>query len=70
MHPRSTTLGDPIDRHTREQYARKSRGRSKSADLARLKRDVRHHKVPTLISRHVTEYFEGRNVKGAGFRFM
>ncbi len=62
MHPGSPALGDPIDRHEGEQYARKAWCRSKSADLARLKRDLGHRKVATLISLHVTEYFEGRNV--------
>jgi len=66
MHPAATTLGDLIDRYAREQFTRNAWGRSKSADLARLKRDLGHHKVATLTSRHVTEYFEDRNSEGAG----
>jgi hypothetical protein len=48
------------------QYARKPWGRSKSADLARLKRDLGHHKVAPLTGRHITEYFGDRNADGAG----
>jgi integrase len=66
MNPGGTTLGDLIDRYVQEQYARKAWGRSKSADLARLKKDLGHHKVAHLTSRHFTEYFQDRNAEGAG----
>jgi integrase len=66
MNPGATTLGDLIDRYVREQYARKPWGRSKSADLARLKRDLGHQKVADITSRHVTKYFEDRNAEGSG----
>jgi integrase len=66
MQPGALTLGDLIDRYTREQYARKAWGRSKSADLARLKKDLGHHKASTLTAAHITTYFEDRHAKGAG----
>src|SRR5580658_839988 len=66
MDPGTTTVGDLIDRYVTEQYARKPWERSKTADLARLKRDLGHHKVRQLTSHHITKYFEGRNADGAG----
>ncbi len=66
MRPGATTLGDLIDRYVREQYARKRWGRSKTADLSRLKRDLGHKKAGEITSRDITEYFEGRNADGSG----
>ena len=34
--------------------------------MARLRKDLGHHRVEEITARDVTEYFEGRNVKGAG----
>ncbi len=66
MRPGTTTVGDVIDRYVREQYARKPWGRSKTADLHRLKRDLGTRKVAELTSRDLTEYFQDRNNQGAG----
>lgn len=66
INPGSKTLADLIDQYVREQFARKPWGRSKTADLARLKRDLGHHKVAKLTGRHITEYFAKRNREGAG----
>jgi len=66
MRPGANTVGDLIDRYVREQYARKPWGKSKSADLARLKKDLGHYKADEITARHVTEYFEKRNDEGAG----
>jgi hypothetical protein len=34
-------------------------GGPKTADLARLKRDLGHHKAAEITTRDITEYFEG-----------
>jgi integrase len=66
MRAGGTTIGDLIDRYVREQFTRKAWGKSKSADLARLKKDLGSHKASEVTSRDVTEYFEKRNTAGAG----
>jgi len=66
MRPGHTTIGDLIDRYSREQYARKAWGRSKTADLARLKKDLGHHKAADLTSQHITDHFQDRSADGAG----
>jgi len=62
----STTLGGLVDRYVKEQYPRKPWGRSKSADLARLKRELGHLRAADITSRTVVEYFERRSDEGAG----
>ena len=66
MSPGANTIADLIDRYIREQFTRKAWGRSKSADLARLKKDLGHLKASETTSRHITEYFQDRNSDGAG----
>ena len=48
MQARGTTLGDLIDRYILELYPVKPWGRSKSADLARLKKDLGAKAASTL----------------------
>ena len=66
MQPAGLTIADLIDRYVREQFPRKPWGKSKTADLARLKKDLGKHKATEVTSRTITEYFEGRNADGAG----
>jgi integrase len=66
MSPGANTIADLIDRYVREQFTRKAWGRSKSADLARLRKDLGHLKASETTSRHITEYFQDRNSDGAG----
>jgi len=66
MEARGITLGDLIDRYNRELYPAKPWGRSKSADLARLKRDLGNRPAAGLTSFALTEYFRKRAEDGSG----
>jgi integrase len=66
MQARGMTLGDLIDRYTREIYPLKPWGRTKSADLARLKADLGHLRADTLTSAHFTEHFRQCAADGTG----
>ena len=66
MQAKGLTLGDLIDRYTRELYPLKAWGRTKSADLARLKEDLGHLRADTLAASHVTDHFRERYAEGAG----
>jgi integrase len=60
------TLGDLIDKYTAELYPLKAWGRSKSADLNRLKKDLGAIAVGDLTSLHITRYFQRRRQEGTG----
>jgi hypothetical protein len=60
------TIADPIDRYIEERFPRERWGKSKSTDLARLRKDPVHHRVEEITVRDITGYFERRNSKGAG----
>jgi integrase len=60
------TLGDLIDKYTAELYPLKPWGRSKSADLKRLKKDLGAIAVGDLTSLHITRYFQRRRQEGTG----
>lgn len=66
MQAKGLTLGDLIDRYTAELYPAKPWGRTKSADLARLKADLGHLPASTLNAAHVTNYFSKRFKEGTG----
>lgn len=66
MEARGITLGDLIDRYIRELYPVKPWGRSKAADLARLKRDLGSRPAAGLTSFALTEYFRKRAEDGSG----
>ncbi|HUN73370.1 MAG TPA: site-specific integrase [Steroidobacteraceae bacterium] len=66
MQARGLTIGDLIDRYTRELYPVKAWGRSKDADLKRLKADLGDQRVSTLTSAHLTDHFRKRYAEGAG----
>jgi integrase len=66
MSARGLTLANLIERYIEELYPVKAWGRSKSADLARLKKDIGHLPADKLTSKHFTDYFRGRNADGAG----
>jgi len=63
---KSTTIADLIDRYVEELEPVKRWGRSKSADLARLRKDIGHLKASALTAAHLTHYFTKRRNAGAG----
>lgn len=64
--PKSTTLGDLIDRYIEELEPIKRWGRSKAADLARLRKDLGAIRASGLTAAHLTHYFAKRRNEGAG----
>jgi integrase len=66
IQPGSVTIAQLIDRYVEEVGGRKSWGRSKTADLARLRRDLGHHQAARLTTAHVVNYFQRRTDEGAG----
>lgn len=66
MQPRDVTVADLVDRYIEELYPAKRWGRSKSADLAFLKKHLGHHQVGKLTSYLLTEFFRKRHKEGAG----
>jgi integrase len=66
VQPKGDTVADLIDRYTRDIYPLKPWGRSKAADLARLKADLGHLHVAELTGAHVSNYFLTRAKGGAG----
>ncbi len=60
------TIADLIDRYEGEVYKIKPWGRSKSADLRRLERDLGGILAKDLTPRHLTEYFQKRFKGGSG----
>jgi integrase len=60
------TLADLIDRYTTELYSLKAWGRSKTADLKRLKNDLGAIAVADLSALHITRYFQRRRQEGTG----
>jgi integrase len=66
MQAKGLTLGDLIDRYTHEIYPLKPWGRTKSADLARLKEDLGTLRADTLTAAHFTDHFRERYADGAG----
>jgi hypothetical protein len=60
------TLTDLIDKYTTEVYALKPWGRSKTADLKRLRKDLGSIAVADLTSLHITRYFQRRREAGSG----
>lgn len=66
MAPRGLTLGKLIDRYTEELYPVKPWGRTKTADLARLKDDLGELPAGALTSHHFTKHFRERHAGGAG----
>src|ERR1700676_4002714 len=57
MQPRRLTLGDLIERYILELYPLRPWGRSKSADLARLKKDLGHLPSGVLNGSNFTHIF-------------
>lgn len=66
MQPKGLTFGDLVDRYIAELYPLKAWGRTKSADLARLKDDLGHLRADTLAASHFTDHFRERYAAGAG----
>lgn len=66
MQPHGLTLGSLIDRYTEELYPAKRWGRSKSNDLARVKKELGHIAVDKLDLNHIVKSFRERNAEGAG----
>ena len=66
MQPRGLSVGDLIDRYIQELYPTKRWGRSKSADLARLKKELGSIAADKLNSSHIVKSFRERSAEGAG----
>jgi integrase len=66
MRAGGTTLGDLIGRYVREIKPFKRWGRSKDADLGRLRRDLGNLRASSLTAAHLTAYFGRRRREGAG----
>jgi integrase len=66
MQARGLTLGDLIQRYIVELYRLKPWGRSKTADLARLQRELGDLPAGATTSFHITEHFRKRHAEGAG----
>jgi integrase len=66
MAAKGLTLGDLIDRYREELYSLKPWGRTKSADLARLKKDLGALPADALTAAHFTDYFRKRFAEGTG----
>jgi integrase len=66
MQPKGLSVGDLIDRYIAELYPKKRWGRSKTADLARIKKDLGSIAAGQLNARHIVENFEQRSDEGAG----
>jgi integrase len=66
MQPKGLTFGDIVDRYTKEVYPIKPWGRSKSADLERLKRELGQHPVANLTHENLMALFTEMNNTGAG----
>jgi integrase len=60
------SLADLIDRYVRELAPLKPWGRTKAADLARLKKDLGNIPARALTSHHLTRHFQERCANGAG----
>src|SRR5215471_14281707 len=66
MSAKDLDLRDLIDRYRDELYPLKPWGRTKSADLARLKKDLGALKADALRAAHFTDYFRARFPEGTG----
>jgi integrase len=66
MQPKGVSLGDLIDRYTREIHPIKPWGRSKTADLKRLKADIGHLPAGSLDHKQLFDYFIGLRKDGSG----
>ena len=66
MQPRGISLGDLIDRYEKEIYPLKQWGRSKSADLKRLKTGLGHILAADLDYKNVFDYFVEMRDAGCG----
>ena len=66
MQPRGLQLEDLIDRYTEQLYPLKPWGRTKTADLARLRKDLGKYAAGGLSTAILAKYFRGRHMEGAG----
>lgn len=66
MQPHGLSVADLIDRYVEELYPEKKWGRSKSADLARLRKELGALPVDKLNSALIVKSFRDRHQDGAG----
>lgn len=66
IQPKGETFGDIVDKYIRESYPIKPWGRSKAADLARLKKDLGNTPVQHLTHEKLMETFRQMHRDGAG----
>jgi glucokinase len=64
MSAKGLTFGYLVDRERDELYPVKHWGRTKAADLARLKADLGKLPADAIVSSHFIDYFRERNCRG------
>jgi len=64
--PTKATVADPIDHYIEEERPKKQWGKTKTADLKRLRAAVGKHRASTLTKAHIVNYFTGRANGTAG----
>jgi hypothetical protein len=66
MQPRGISFLDLVSRYMGELYPMRRWGRTKNADLLRLKKDLGHLPAGGLQAAHFTQHFRKRHAGGAG----
>jgi len=66
MSAKGETIATLVDRYRREMFAVRPWGRSKDADLLRIKKDLGGIAVSALTAHHITAHFRKRFEEGAG----
>jgi integrase len=64
--PTKATVADLIDRYIEEERPKKQWGKTKTADLKRLRAALGAHRASTLTKAHIVNYFKGRANGTAG----
>jgi integrase len=63
---KTETIAQLIDRYTEEKQAIREWGRTKTADLKRLKKDLGAHRASTITKKQIVDYFRKRQRDGSG----
>jgi len=63
---KTETIADLIDRYIEEKSAIREWGRTKTADLKRLRKDLGAHRASTITTKQIVDYFRKRQREGSG----
>jgi len=63
---KTITIADLIDWYIKELAEKKNWGRTKSADLARLRKDIGAHRAASITTAWIVDYFRRRQSEGSG----